>query len=352
MNGRERVLAHLAGQPVDRLPLMPITMMFAADQIGVHVRRVRHATTACWSRRQLRTAEQFDFDYVSAISDPAREAADCGARHPVFRRPAAGHRSKSQALLADKTALRALKIPDPLGGGRMHDRVRGRRRCSSEQVGGEKLIEGWIEGPCAEAADLRGINTLMIDFFDDPAFRARSVRVRASRWSCASPRPRSRPALDLIGVGDAAASLVGPQIYEEFVWPYEKKLVDGLHAHGHAGAAAHLRQHAPHPRGHGPAGLRDRGPGLSWPRWPRPAPRWARTRCCWATSTRCTCCATARPSRSRRRSPSATARPGRATSSAPAARCRAIRRWRTWMPCEDMHGITGTRACRQRSSPA
>jgi DNA-binding transcriptional regulator YhcF (GntR family) len=38
--------------------------------------------------------------------------------------------------------------------------------------------------------------------------------------------------VDLIGVGDAAASLVGPKIYEEFVWPYEKRLVDGLHAMG------------------------------------------------------------------------------------------------------------------------
>lgn len=35
---------------------------------------------------------------------------------------------------------------------------------------GEKLIEGWIEGPCAEAADLRGINNLMLGFFDDPQF--------------------------------------------------------------------------------------------------------------------------------------------------------------------------------------
>ena len=60
-------------------------------------------------------------------------------------------------------------MPDPLGGGRMHDRVRaaalfrdGRRQ--------PRWIEGWIEGPCAEAADLRGINRLMTDFFDDPAF--------------------------------------------------------------------------------------------------------------------------------------------------------------------------------------
>lgn len=35
MNGYERVLAMLQGRPVDRLPVMPITMMFAADQLGM-----------------------------------------------------------------------------------------------------------------------------------------------------------------------------------------------------------------------------------------------------------------------------------------------------------------------------
>ena len=37
---------------------------------------------------------------------------------------------------------------------------------------------------------------------------------------------------DIIGVGDAAASLVGPRIYKEFVWPWEKRLVDSIHANG------------------------------------------------------------------------------------------------------------------------
>ena len=60
-------------------------------------------------------------------------------------------------------------MPDPLGGGRMHDRVQA-AALFRERVGGQKLIEGWVEGPCAEAADLRGINRLMTDFFDDPAF--------------------------------------------------------------------------------------------------------------------------------------------------------------------------------------
>ena len=35
MTGYERVLAILNAEPVDSVPLMPITMMFAADQIGV-----------------------------------------------------------------------------------------------------------------------------------------------------------------------------------------------------------------------------------------------------------------------------------------------------------------------------
>jgi uroporphyrinogen-III decarboxylase len=37
-----------------------------------------------------------------------------------------------------------------------------------------------------------------------------------------------------MGMGDAAASLVGPELYEEFVWPYEKKLIDGIHELGAA----------------------------------------------------------------------------------------------------------------------
>ena len=38
MTGRERVLSHIAGRGVDRVPLMPITMMFAADVSGVRYR--------------------------------------------------------------------------------------------------------------------------------------------------------------------------------------------------------------------------------------------------------------------------------------------------------------------------
>ena len=49
----------------------------------------------------------------------------------------------------------------------MEDRIRGIERLR-EAAGNELLVEGWVEGPCAESADLRGINRLMMDFSDDP----------------------------------------------------------------------------------------------------------------------------------------------------------------------------------------
>ena len=228
MNSRERVLALIDGRPVDRLPLMPITMQFAADVIGVkYLRYVTDFRTLV--EAQLRTVERYGFDYVSCISDPAREAADCGSdiarfddQPPAFK--------EERALLADKTRLAALKVPDPLADGRMTDRVRAAELFRRE-VGGDKLIEGWIEGPMAEGSDLRGINTIMLDLYDDPAFIADLFEF-VTDMGIRFARAQVDAGADLIGIGDAAASLVGPVFYERCVWPYEKRMVDAIHAMG------------------------------------------------------------------------------------------------------------------------
>ncbi|MGQ9575743.1 MAG: uroporphyrinogen decarboxylase family protein [Thermoguttaceae bacterium] len=228
MNGYERILAKIEGRPTDCLPLMPITMMFAGDQIGVPYGRYAQDYRVL-VEGQLATAERFGFDYVSCISDPTREAADCGAAIQFFdNQPPAV--DEDHALLADKGGLARLKVPDPLGGGRMYDRVQA-AALFRQKVGGQLAIEGWIEGPCAEAADLRGINRLMLDFYDDPAF-VRDLFDFVLEMELRFARAQVEAGIDLMGVGDAAASLVGPQIYQEFVWPYEKKMIDGLHAMG------------------------------------------------------------------------------------------------------------------------
>src|SRR5690606_8361565 len=148
----------------------------------------------------------------SCISDPAREAADCGATVQFFdnQPPAIDER---RPRLADKSALAGLEAPDPLGGGRMHDRVKA-AALFRERARDRWLIEGWIEGPCAEAADLRGINTLMMDFYEDPAF-VTDLFEFVLGMELAFAKAQVDAGADLIGIGDAAASLIGPQVYEE-----------------------------------------------------------------------------------------------------------------------------------------
>jgi MtaA/CmuA family methyltransferase len=228
MTGRERILAMLDHNPVDRLPFMPITMQFACKRTSATYRQY------CTDYRvlvegQLRTVEEFGFDYINSMSDPAREAADCGAvvryydDHPVAI-------VEAEALLKDKNRLASLKIPDPFGGGRMHNAIKA-IEWYKQKLNGEKLIEGWVEGPCAEGADLRGINQIMLDFYDDPQF-IRDLFEFVLEMELRFAQAQVGAGADMIGIGDAAASLVGPDFYNEFIWPYEKRLVDGIKSFG------------------------------------------------------------------------------------------------------------------------
>ena len=229
MNGYERVHATLERRQSDRLAFMPITMMFAADQIGMPYGRYA-ADFNVLVEAQLVTARKYGIDHVSCISDPGREAADCGsAIHYFDDHPPTV--DEANALLRDKSRLKTLSIPDPTRpGSRMNDRVCA-AQLFAQKVKGELFIEGWVEGPCAEAADLRGINSLMTDFIDDPEF-VRELFDFNVRMATVFAKAQIEARCDLIGVGDAAASLVGPRIYREFVFPFEKRLVDNIHALG------------------------------------------------------------------------------------------------------------------------
>lgn len=228
MNGRTRIIAHIRGEPVDRLPVMPITMQFAAELSGVSY--LDYATDfEALARAQSYVAERFEFDHVSVISDPTREAEACGAAVEYYRDQPPALRA-SEALLADKASLRNLAMPDILGENRMHDRVRGVAALRAG-AGRARLVEGWVEGPCAQACNLRGIHQSMLDLIDDPGF-FRELAAFTVEMELAFAEAQIRSGADVIGIGDAAASLIGPQLYGQHVYEFEKRLVDGIHALG------------------------------------------------------------------------------------------------------------------------
>ncbi len=228
MNGRDRILDLAHGRPTDCLPCMPITMMFASEFAGA--RYLDYATDhRVQAAAQLKLAEHFDLDHVSVISDPCCEAADCGAEIAWFEDAPPALREE-RSLLSDKTSLMSLRAPDPHRGPRMSNRTQTVKDLAGA-VGRSRLVEGWIEGPCAEAADLRGINRLMLDFYDDPDF-VRELMDLVVEIGISFGHAQIEAGAEIIGIGDAAASLIGLALYEEFVWPGEQRLVSAMHDAG------------------------------------------------------------------------------------------------------------------------
>jgi len=227
MTSRERVFAVLSGQQPDHRPYMPITMMFAADVLGVkYLRCIRdHKTMA---DAQIKTAELFGFDHVSTIA-PTSEAVDLGASFQWFDDQPPGI-IEQEALLADKSALTRLPAPDSVFGASMEDRIRG-VELLRQRVGNDRIVEGWVEGPCSDAADFRGMNRLMVDFSDDPEFVA-SLFEYSVELASGFAAAQIAAGADIIGIGDPPSSLVGPRMYQEQIWPWQKKLVDAIHANG------------------------------------------------------------------------------------------------------------------------
>jgi MtaA/CmuA family methyltransferase len=78
----------------------------------------------------------------------------------------------------------------------------------------------------------------MLDLEDDPAF-VRDLFAFVVDMELRFARAQIEAGADLIGVGDAAASLIGPQRYRNLVLPYERQMVEGIRAMG-VGVRLHI----------------------------------------------------------------------------------------------------------------
>ncbi len=226
MTGLERYRAMLAGQTVDLPPRIPILMRFAAQHVGASYAdfctdwRVK-------SQANIRCAEAFGLDLVGVMSDPFTEAADCGAE---IRFHDDDTPEPVRLPLEHTKDLSVLPPAQPTSSPRMSNTL-ATLRAYAERVGGRYTILGWVEGPLAEAADLRGVTQVMMDLYDDPGFLGELMDTCVDR-AIAFARAQIQAGADTIGVGDALASQISRQQYERHVLPREHRLVDALRGMG------------------------------------------------------------------------------------------------------------------------
>jgi MtaA/CmuA family methyltransferase len=227
MTGLQRTLDFIAGKPVDRLPFHPIIMRWAAKHAGVKYREFCLEPLAkCGA--MIKCAEDFGIDWVTVMSDPYAEASAFGLQveYPEDNLPLdrGGH-------LPDLDAVRALK---PYKVDASHRRLQGRLaeiREYRRRVGDQLFIVGWVEGPIAEYADIRGISDAAIDMMDDPETVGQAMDLITD---CAIEfiTAQIEAGAHCIGIGDAFCSQIGPDLYRQFAWEREKRMIAHIHRLG------------------------------------------------------------------------------------------------------------------------
>jgi MtaA/CmuA family methyltransferase len=225
MNGYERYLGMLRGRPVDFLPRAPILMQFAAEHIGSNYAEFA-SDYRVLVRANAEAAREFGIDQVSAISDPYRETQGFGGLVEYVTDGV----PRCQPPLGGNKDLSRLVRPDPLRSERMLDRVRAVRAYKAGFEAKYSIL-GWVEGPAAEAADLRGVTEFLIDLIDDEAFACELMDLCVDA-GIAFARAQVEAGADTIGIGDAIASQVSPRLYERLILPRERRLVEAIRRAG------------------------------------------------------------------------------------------------------------------------
>lgn len=226
MNSFERVMSRIRGKPVDRVPNLSIVMMFAAKELGVTY------SQCCSDYRLLAEAairchEKYGIDMVCAISDSLREAEGFGTQ-VIF--PEEGVPYAARMRLQDVSDIGSLQVVDPSLGRRMTDTVEA-VRFMRQRVENDVPVVGWIEGAMAECCDLMRMEEVFMNLLDEPEAMTELLDI-CTRQGILFAKAQVEAGAHMIGIGDAATSLIGPRLYEEFALPCQRRMISAIHEMG------------------------------------------------------------------------------------------------------------------------
>ena len=235
MTSSERLYARLEGKAVDKIPNMNIAMGLVAKMAGATYREYVQDYHKLVDGNLI-CAERFGFDSVGVISDPMREASAYGS---ILHFPENGVPYADPHLLSDGLDISRVAAFDPLKSPRTLDRIKG-VELFKQKVGTDYPIIGWVEGVLAEVADLRGVNELMYDLAEADAddddensdSPLRELMELVLKQQCRFAHEQIKAGADIIGVGNAVASLIGPRLYEDFGLEYDIALTEFIHKNG------------------------------------------------------------------------------------------------------------------------
>ena len=175
----------------------------------------------------MKCARDFDLDWVTVMSDPYAEAEAFGLKVNYVEDNLPLHEGFLLNTLDD---IDRLTVPPIEAGSRMLGRIHEIEYYSG-MTDNPYFIVGWVEGPLAEYADLRGLESTCLDFYDSPSKMGLAFDIITENAMQFITR-QVQAGAHCIGIGDTACSQIGPPLYRDFCFEREKLLVELIHSLG------------------------------------------------------------------------------------------------------------------------
>jgi uroporphyrinogen decarboxylase len=223
MNSVERVRRTIAGETIDRVPVVALIIHHAMKLSGVrydeYARNPRLLVDT-----QIRAWQTYGYDgfHVTCDNWVLPSALGCEIQFYPDQPPTAATR-----VLARTKDLGKLQRPRTGREGRMGFKVEA-TRLAAEAVGDRCYLKTCFDsGPFSLASAVRGIENLMLDCIDDPPFVEDLLEI-CTDAVIRFARACGRAGCHALTFGDSTAGLLSRNLYERFALPYEKRVVEAL----------------------------------------------------------------------------------------------------------------------------
>jgi uroporphyrinogen decarboxylase len=227
LSSKERILRAMRREPTDRVAVFPTVHHVSTRVAGETIKRF--ATNAdVMAACLLKSYERFRYDGIEVGVDAVIEAEALGSEvnYPEDEPP----RVVRPLLHERKDDLRKLKNPaDPLRAGRMPVVIDATRQIKA-RLGESVYLQSIVMGPMNIASQLRGVENLIFDCMDDPAFVHELLRFTL-RQSVVYARALVEAGATGLDIGEAFCSLntISPEIYRLFALEPHKALIREIH---------------------------------------------------------------------------------------------------------------------------